>query len=233
MLQHLVPWGLETLRLGVLSAPLPTPHGTSSSASFLLPQLPGCSCSLLVPSPSLASPVPWESWCLAVLMPGLGPLPLLPRTLYKILDSCKQLTLAQGAGEEDPGGMVTIITGLPLDNPSVLSGPMQVGWRVRRGAGDGKGTGAGALLRPSRQRPFPLPSPLPLGDLSHGSGDSPSLLLPSTGSPAGRCTCQCGHQECSGLLQAVEGDWLSLIPKPCSGADSRSLLPSGCWDHHL
>ncbi|KAL2771536.1 nonsense-mediated mRNA decay factor SMG5 isoform 3 [Daubentonia madagascariensis] len=46
-------------------------------------------------------------------------------TLYKILDSCKQLTVAQGAGEEDPSGMVTIITGLPLDNPSVLSGPMQ------------------------------------------------------------------------------------------------------------
>ncbi|XP_047640271.1 nonsense-mediated mRNA decay factor SMG5 isoform X1 [Phacochoerus africanus] len=46
-------------------------------------------------------------------------------TLYKILDSCKQLTLAQGAGEEDPSGMVTIITGLPLDNPSALSGPMQ------------------------------------------------------------------------------------------------------------
>ncbi|XP_066218293.1 nonsense-mediated mRNA decay factor SMG5 isoform X1 [Saccopteryx leptura] len=46
-------------------------------------------------------------------------------TLYKILDSCKQLTLAHGAGEEDPSGMVTIITGLPLDNPSVLSGPMQ------------------------------------------------------------------------------------------------------------
>uniref|UniRef100_A0A452UVZ4 Nonsense-mediated mRNA decay factor n=1 Tax=Ursus maritimus TaxID=29073 RepID=A0A452UVZ4_URSMA len=46
-------------------------------------------------------------------------------TLYKILDSCKQLTLAQGAGEEDPSGMVTIITGLSLDNPSALSGPMQ------------------------------------------------------------------------------------------------------------
>nr|XP_023423278.1 protein SMG5 isoform X2 [Cavia porcellus] len=46
-------------------------------------------------------------------------------TLYKILDSCKQLTLAQGTGEEDPSGMVTIITGLPLDNPSALSGPMQ------------------------------------------------------------------------------------------------------------
>ncbi|XP_077883510.1 nonsense-mediated mRNA decay factor SMG5 isoform X2 [Ictidomys tridecemlineatus] len=46
-------------------------------------------------------------------------------TLYKILDSCKQLTLAQGTGEEDPSGMVTIVTGLPLDNPSALSGPMQ------------------------------------------------------------------------------------------------------------
>ncbi|XP_077012574.1 nonsense-mediated mRNA decay factor SMG5 isoform X2 [Tamandua tetradactyla] len=45
--------------------------------------------------------------------------------LYKILDSCKQLTLAQGAGEEDPSGMVTIVTGLSLDNPSVLSGAMQ------------------------------------------------------------------------------------------------------------
>lgn len=47
------------------------------------------------------------------------------RTLYKILDSCKQLTLAQGAGEEDPSGMVTIVTGFPLDDPSALSGPMQ------------------------------------------------------------------------------------------------------------
>lgn len=58
------------------------------------------------------------------------------------------------------------------------------------------------------------------------SDSHPSLLLPSTGSPAGRCACQCGHPECPGLLQAVEGDWLRLIPKPCSGADSRSLLPS-------
>lgn len=49
------------------------------------------------------------------------------RALYKVLDSCKQLTLAQGAGEEDPSGMVTIISGLPLDDPSALSGPMQVG----------------------------------------------------------------------------------------------------------
>uniref|UniRef100_A0A8C9JI41 Nonsense-mediated mRNA decay factor n=1 Tax=Panthera tigris altaica TaxID=74533 RepID=A0A8C9JI41_PANTA len=56
-------------------------------------------------------------------------------TLYKILDSCKQLTLAQGAGEEDPSGMVTIVTGLPLDDPSALSGPMQVGHRGTWGAG--------------------------------------------------------------------------------------------------
>lgn len=56
----------------------------------------------------------------------LFPLSYIPRTLYKILDSCRQLTLAQGAGEEDPSGMVTIITGLHLDNPSALSGPMQV-----------------------------------------------------------------------------------------------------------
>ncbi|KAK2084429.1 Protein smg5 [Saguinus oedipus] len=69
---------------------------------------------------------PCPRW--AVLMlgrdPSSPPLPI-SRTLYKILDSCKQLTVAQGTGEEDPSGMVTIITGLPLDNPSVLSGPMQ------------------------------------------------------------------------------------------------------------
>lgn len=62
-------------------------------------------------------------WSCLVLFPLLHIL----RTLYKILDSCRQLTLAQGAGEEDPSGMVTIITGLHLDNPSALSGPMQVG----------------------------------------------------------------------------------------------------------
>ncbi|XP_025770953.1 protein SMG5 [Puma concolor] len=56
-------------------------------------------------------------------------------TLYKILDSCKQLTLAQGAGEEDPSGMVTIVTGLPLDDPSALSGPMQPVWEARAPAG--------------------------------------------------------------------------------------------------
>ncbi|XP_044532776.1 protein SMG5 isoform X3 [Gracilinanus agilis] len=46
-------------------------------------------------------------------------------TLYKILDSCKQLTLAQGIGEDDPSGMVTIVTGLQMDNPSAFSSSMQ------------------------------------------------------------------------------------------------------------
>ncbi|XP_051849755.1 nonsense-mediated mRNA decay factor SMG5 isoform X1 [Antechinus flavipes] len=46
-------------------------------------------------------------------------------TLYKILDSCKQLTLAQGIGEDDPSGMVTIVTGLQMDDPSTFSSSMQ------------------------------------------------------------------------------------------------------------
>ncbi|NXC41824.1 SMG5 protein, partial [Penelope pileata] len=45
--------------------------------------------------------------------------------LYKILDSCKQLTVSQGSGEDDTTGMVTIITGFQLEDPSVLSAPMQ------------------------------------------------------------------------------------------------------------
>uniref|UniRef100_A0A4X1VXX5 Nonsense-mediated mRNA decay factor n=1 Tax=Sus scrofa TaxID=9823 RepID=A0A4X1VXX5_PIG len=151
-------------------------------------------------------------------------------TLYKILDSCKQLTLAQGAGEEDPSGMVTIITGLPLDNPSALSGPMQVGHGVRWGESVEWGQG----LRVSSLRPdyYPFfrhlfPSLSVLVPQFRRPGPPPSFLPPnSTGSLAGRCSCQCGHQECSGFLQAVEGDWLRPTPRPCSGADSRSLLPS-------
>ncbi|XP_038624793.1 protein SMG5 [Tachyglossus aculeatus] len=46
-------------------------------------------------------------------------------TLYKILDSCKQLTVPQGAGEDDPSGMVTVLTGLPLADPGATSGPVQ------------------------------------------------------------------------------------------------------------
>uniref|UniRef100_U3IS12 Nonsense-mediated mRNA decay factor n=1 Tax=Anas platyrhynchos platyrhynchos TaxID=8840 RepID=U3IS12_ANAPP len=45
--------------------------------------------------------------------------------LYKILDSCKQLTVSQGNGEDDTTGMVTIITGFQLEDPSTLSAPMQ------------------------------------------------------------------------------------------------------------
>lgn len=45
--------------------------------------------------------------------------------LYKILDSCKQLTTSQGGGEDDTTGMVTIITGFQLDDPTKLSAPMQ------------------------------------------------------------------------------------------------------------
>ncbi|XP_063172684.1 nonsense-mediated mRNA decay factor SMG5 [Candoia aspera] len=45
--------------------------------------------------------------------------------LYKILDSCKQLTASQGGSEDDTAGMVTVITGFQLDDPSKLSAPMQ------------------------------------------------------------------------------------------------------------
>uniref|UniRef100_A0A8C3SW02 Nonsense-mediated mRNA decay factor n=1 Tax=Chelydra serpentina TaxID=8475 RepID=A0A8C3SW02_CHESE len=45
--------------------------------------------------------------------------------LYKILDSCKQLTVSQGNGEDDTTGMVTIITGLQPDDASKFSAPMQ------------------------------------------------------------------------------------------------------------
>ncbi|NWU91784.1 SMG5 protein, partial [Upupa epops] len=45
--------------------------------------------------------------------------------LYKILDSCRQLTVSQGSGEDDTSGMVTIITGFQLDDPSAFSVPMQ------------------------------------------------------------------------------------------------------------
>lgn len=45
--------------------------------------------------------------------------------LYKILDSCKQLTVSQGSGEDDTTGMVTIITGFQLEDPSMFSVPMQ------------------------------------------------------------------------------------------------------------
>ncbi|KAG8432059.1 hypothetical protein GDO86_019524 [Hymenochirus boettgeri] len=45
--------------------------------------------------------------------------------LYKILDSCKQLTVTQGGNDEDTAGMVTIITGFQLDDPDSFSPAMQ------------------------------------------------------------------------------------------------------------
>uniref|UniRef100_UPI00398E9AE4 nonsense-mediated mRNA decay factor SMG5 n=1 Tax=Pristiophorus japonicus TaxID=55135 RepID=UPI00398E9AE4 len=45
--------------------------------------------------------------------------------LYKILDSCKQLTVSQGSGEEEVAGMVTILTEFSPDEPGKLSGHVQ------------------------------------------------------------------------------------------------------------
>ncbi|XP_044128827.1 protein SMG5 [Bufo gargarizans] len=45
--------------------------------------------------------------------------------LYKILDSCKQLTVSQGSNEEETAGMVTIITGFQLDDPERFSPAVQ------------------------------------------------------------------------------------------------------------
>lgn len=72
------------------------------------------------------------------------------RNLYKILDSCKQLTVSQSSGDDDTTGMVTIITGFQLEDPGVLSAPMQVGRTaaLRPGAPHGAAScllGAGGL----------------------------------------------------------------------------------------
>lgn len=64
---------------------------------------------------------------LSLTLPSVSLLSRLPgRNLYKILDSCKQLTVSQGSGEDDTTGMVTIITGFQLEDPSAFSAPMQV-----------------------------------------------------------------------------------------------------------
>ncbi|XP_060538507.1 nonsense-mediated mRNA decay factor SMG5 [Pantherophis guttatus] len=62
---------------------------------------------------------------LSPLLPCFNLPPFLPRNLYKILDSCKQLTASQGGSEDDTAGMVTVITGFQLEDPSKLSAPMQ------------------------------------------------------------------------------------------------------------
>ncbi|MEE6520909.1 hypothetical protein FKM82_018868, partial [Ascaphus truei] len=55
--------------------------------------------------------------------------------LYKILDSCKQLTVSQGSSEEDTAGMVTIITGFQLDDTDAFSAPMQSALQAASSAG--------------------------------------------------------------------------------------------------
>ncbi|XP_040835380.1 protein SMG5-like [Ochotona curzoniae] len=46
--------------------------------------------------------------------------------LYNILDFCKSLLDSSGAGTSDPSSLVTIITGICLDNPRNLSYPLQL-----------------------------------------------------------------------------------------------------------
>ncbi|MGH0181903.1 UNVERIFIED_CONTAM: hypothetical protein FKN15_008355 [Acipenser sinensis] len=46
--------------------------------------------------------------------------------LYKMVDSCRQLTVSQGSGEEDTAGMVTILTGFHIEDVTALSPHMQV-----------------------------------------------------------------------------------------------------------
>uniref|UniRef100_A0A8C5N4W0 Nonsense-mediated mRNA decay factor n=1 Tax=Leptobrachium leishanense TaxID=445787 RepID=A0A8C5N4W0_9ANUR len=45
--------------------------------------------------------------------------------LYKILDSCKQLTVSQGSSEDDTAGMVTILSTFHLNEPDCLTAAMQ------------------------------------------------------------------------------------------------------------
>ncbi|XP_030638530.1 nonsense-mediated mRNA decay factor SMG5 [Chanos chanos] len=45
--------------------------------------------------------------------------------LYKMVDSCRQLTGSQSSGDEDTAGMVTVLTGHTLDELSERSAPMK------------------------------------------------------------------------------------------------------------
>uniref|UniRef100_H3AQN3 Nonsense-mediated mRNA decay factor n=1 Tax=Latimeria chalumnae TaxID=7897 RepID=H3AQN3_LATCH len=55
--------------------------------------------------------------------------------LYKILDSCRQLTVSQGSGEEDTSGMVTILTGLQVEDPGLFSANMQAAFQAAASKG--------------------------------------------------------------------------------------------------
>ncbi|XP_067832012.1 nonsense-mediated mRNA decay factor SMG5 isoform X2 [Heptranchias perlo] len=55
--------------------------------------------------------------------------------LYKILDSCKQLTVSQGSGEEEVAGMVTILTEFSPDDPGSLSSHVQAALQAAHNTG--------------------------------------------------------------------------------------------------
>ena len=49
-----------------------------------------------------------------------------PRHLYKMVDSCRQLTISQSNGDDDTAGMVTILTGHAVEELSSRSATMKV-----------------------------------------------------------------------------------------------------------
>uniref|UniRef100_A0A673GUU3 Nonsense-mediated mRNA decay factor n=1 Tax=Sinocyclocheilus rhinocerous TaxID=307959 RepID=A0A673GUU3_9TELE len=51
--------------------------------------------------------------------------------LYKMVDSCRQLTGSQSSGDEDTAGMVTILTGHSLEELTERSASMKVKWYCR------------------------------------------------------------------------------------------------------
>ncbi|KAK6326258.1 hypothetical protein J4Q44_G00019030 [Coregonus suidteri] len=55
--------------------------------------------------------------------------------LYKMVDSCRQLTVSQSNGDEDTAGMVTILTGHSVEELSTRSGPMKSAIQVLATAG--------------------------------------------------------------------------------------------------
>lgn len=50
----------------------------------------------------------------------------LSRHLYKMVDSCRQLTISQSNGDEDTAGMVTILTGHQVEELCTRSAAMKV-----------------------------------------------------------------------------------------------------------
>lgn len=55
--------------------------------------------------------------------------------LYKMVDSCRQLTVSQSLGDEDTAGMVTILTGRQLEDMSAQSAAMKAALQAAASAG--------------------------------------------------------------------------------------------------